>query len=332
MTADPSQYGLLGGRFTADLDWGSATLSGRYGEAVAGSAGQWLQANAAVGTGGRLGSAGVRALVSGFGLSYLDPFSYDAGGIEVRPAISHFVGRFHLSVQPRLSWGRWTADALEGELRVAGGEAEIQRPLGAVSAVVSAGAYDVENGVSAGTFFRTSGDLLLDRGRWTAGLQLEAQRSPEETELGGGLRAAWTAAPGVEINGYAGRRVRDLLFGTAGSFAVSVSAAIRAVHWQPAPRPAVAAIGEAREGGRVVRFALRAPGAETVALTGDFTAWDPIPMERGEDGWWFVREILPPGLHHFGFIVDEEWAIPPDAPGVVEDGWGRRNASVVVEP
>lgn len=332
VTADPSQYGLLGGRLSTELDWGAATLSGRYGEAFTGSAGRWLQGDASVATGGRVGAVGLRALVSGFGLRYLDPFSYDAAGVEIRPAVSRPTGRFILSALPRLSFGRWSADPVEGDLRVMGGEVQAQRSFGALSAVVSGGAASVENGVTAGTFVRAGGDLILDRGRWTTVVQVETQRSPEETEVGGGVRFSLTMAPGLEVRGYAGKRLRDPLFGTASSVSLSLSVAVRAVRWSPPRPPPVASVGEARDGGRVVRFAIRAPEAETVKLTGDFTGWEPVAMEQRDDGWWRTTRVLPPGLHHFGFLVDDEWAIPPEAPGVVEDGWGRRNASIVVEP
>jgi 1,4-alpha-glucan branching enzyme len=80
-----------------------------------------------------------------------------------------------------------------------------------------------------------------------------------------------------------------------------------------------------------VRFAIRAPGAERVELSGDFTGWEPVRMDR-EDGTWSVGLTLPPGTHHFGFLVDGQWVVPADAPGKVDDGWGRINATVVIEP
>ncbi|MFW5951061.1 MAG: hypothetical protein ACOCVZ_02985 [Gemmatimonadota bacterium] len=54
-------------------------------------------------------------------------------------------------------------------------------------------------------------------------------------------------------------------------------------------------------------------------------------MERTRNGWTW-RGVLGHGLYHFGFLVDGQWALPPDAPGVVDDGWGRKNASLVVDP
>ncbi len=332
VTADASQFGLLSGRVTGDFLWGSATIHGQYGDAIAGTEGRWIQGDASVATGGRLGDFGLRGGLSGFALRYLDPFTYDAGGVEIRPSLSYPAGRFVLSLVPRFSFGHWSTDAMEGDLRVAGGSVEVQRTFGALAAVVSGGASSVENGVLAGNFAHARGELILDRGRWTAGAHVEAQSAPGETELGAGVRVSLTLAPGLEIQGYAGRRVRDPLFGTAGSLTASVTASIRAARWTPPAPPPVARVGPPTQGGRVVSFAIRAPEADSVALTGDFSGWEPMAMESRGDGWWRLDRVLPPGLHHFGFLVDGNWAIPEDAPGVVEDGWGRRNASIVVDP
>jgi hypothetical protein len=332
VTADPAQYGLFGGRVGAEFGWGDLAVSGRYGQALAAGEGRWLQGDATVVTGTRLGPLGVRAVASAFGLRYLDPFSYDAGGLEVRPVVSYEVGPVVVAALPRISYGAWSTDIVEGDLRVLGGDLEARRSFGAVTGGVSAGAVQVDNGVTAGAFARAGGDVLVDRGRWSAALRVQAQRTPLETELGGSIQLTVSAAPGVDLNVYAGRRLRDPLFGTAGSLGLSFSAVVRAVRWSPPPLPAVAAIGERREAGRVVRFAIRAPEATAISVTGDFTGWEPVAMERRPDGWWLATRVLSPGVHHFGFLVDGEWAIPPEAPGVVEDGWGRRNASIVVEP
>lgn len=331
VTADASQFGLLGGRVTGHSPWGSATVHAQYGDALAGTDGRWVQGDATVATGGKLGPFGLRGVLSGFGLRYLSPFSYDAGGVEIRPSLSYPAGRFVLSAVPRVSVGRWSTTAVEGDLRVAGGSLEVQRTFGALIAVLSGGASSVDNGVVAGTFARAGGDLILDRGRWTASAHLEAQRTPVESEVGGGVRVSWSLAPGLELQGYAGRRVRDPLFGTAGSLTASMAVSVRAGRWSPPAPPPVARVGEARDGGRMVSFAIRAPGADQVALTGDFTGWEPVAMESDGD-WWHLSRVVAPGLQHFGFLVDGSWAIPESAPGVVEDGWGRRNASIVVEP
>lgn len=113
--------------------------------------------------------------------------------------------------------------------------------------------------------------------------------------------------------------------------ALSIGLALRPLSRSTTPAAPVVHVGERQDRGRTVRFALRAPDAEEVAISGDFTGWEPVPMERTGSGWR-LELVLMPGLHHFGFLVDGAWSLPPNAPGLVDDGWGQRNASVVVEP
>lgn len=332
VTADAAQYIMLGGRLATDFDWGSMTLSGRYGEAFQGSAGRWLQGEASASTGRRVGIAWIRASAAAFGLRYVDPFRYDASGLQLRPSVSLPAGSYVVSAVPELTFGSWSMERRGTKLRNLGGDIEVRRAFGAVGTLLSGGALWVENGVTAGTFARAAGGLIVDQGRWAAQLQLRVQRTPLESEVGGGLHLSLVVAPGVELHAHGGRTVRDPRYGTPGAVGLSVRATVRAVHWSPPPPPAVASLGERAEGGRVVRFAIRAPGAESVQLTGAFTGWEPVAMDPAPGGWWRASRVLVPGLYHFGFLVDGRWAIPDGAPGVVDDGWGRRNASIVVDP
>jgi 1,4-alpha-glucan branching enzyme len=88
-------------------------------------------------------------------------------------------------------------------------------------------------------------------------------------------------------------------------------------------------IGETPDGARV-RIDLPAPESGlAVAVLGDFTLWEEVPMQR-RDGHWSVELDIPVGTHHFGFLVDDEWYIPDEAPDVVPDEWGRRSLTLVV--
>lgn len=79
-------------------------------------------------------------------------------------------------------------------------------------------------------------------------------------------------------------------------------------------------------------FRLDAPEARTAAVVeviGDFTGWSPVPMQQRGSTW--VGDVsVPPGIHHFGFLLDGEWFVPMDRPGNVPDEWGRMNATLVV--
>lgn len=281
--------------------------------------------------GRRLGPIGARLRFAGFGLRYLDPFDYTALGVELRPAFSTGAGSMTLIARPHLLAGTWRSETVEGELGAAGGEVAVQRSIGAASVTVSGGALRVDNAVVAGAFLRGGGEMVYTAGAWTASARVDIQRTPLETEMGGGIAVVADVRPGLQLHVHAGRNVREPRFGSAGSIALSAGIAVRPVHWTAPAAPPTVAVGERRAQGRRVAFALAAPGARSVAVTGDFSDWEPIAMERTEAGWR-VELTLEPGLHHFAFLVDGQWALPPDAPGVVDDGWGRQNASVVVEP
>jgi len=66
--------------------------------------------------------------------------------------------------------------------------------------------------------------------------------------------------------------------------------------------------------GRRQTFAFTAPGATSVLLAGDFTEWreKAIPMKRGTDEVWKATVALPPGTHHYRFIVDGQWRDDPE--------------------
>ncbi|MGA2852981.1 MAG: glycogen-binding domain-containing protein [Verrucomicrobiota bacterium] len=61
-------------------------------------------------------------------------------------------------------------------------------------------------------------------------------------------------------------------------------------------------------------FSFRAPDALSVQLAGDFTQWQehPINLQKGADGVWRAVIQLPPGTHHYRFLVDGEWRDDPE--------------------
>ncbi|MBI4499528.1 MAG: hypothetical protein HY700_00035 [Gemmatimonadetes bacterium] len=81
------------------------------------------------------------------------------------------------------------------------------------------------------------------------------------------------------------------------------------------------------------RFIYLEPNATRVSVTGEFANWDPagIPMRRGADGNWVAEIDLPPGLHHYVFVVDgTRWAPDPNASSQVDDGFGLKNSVLLV--
>ena len=70
---------------------------------------------------------------------------------------------------------------------------------------------------------------------------------------------------------------------------------------------------------KLINFHCAAPRARTVALTGDFTQWQPFPMQRSADGWWSARVHLCHGHHQYRFLVDGKPVLDPHATGVARD-------------
>jgi hypothetical protein len=86
--------------------------------------------------------------------------------------------------------------------------------------------------------------------------------------------------------------------------------------------------------GRPLVLRVHAPDARTVALVGDFNGWEPAaaPMRRAGDGWWEATVTLAAGTWSYAFLVDGAWTLPPDVAVTEDDGFGGRNAVLVVLP
>jgi hypothetical protein len=82
-----------------------------------------------------------------------------------------------------------------------------------------------------------------------------------------------------------------------------------------------------------VQFMLEAPGARSVAVGGDFDAWNgSYTLEDPDgDGVWTGRVPVAPGLHSYMFLLDgDEWVTDPRASRYNDDGFGNRNAVLAV--
>ncbi|MFQ5747601.1 MAG: glycogen-binding domain-containing protein [Gemmatimonadota bacterium] len=145
-----------------------------------------------------------------------------------------------------------------------------------------------------------------------------------ETEASGGVRLPFGGRGRAEISG--GRYGPDpLLDSPVGSGLTA------AVGWRltdiGAPPAGLYSVGEGDT--PVVRFELPDPGANEVAVTGEFNEWAPMAL-RLEGRTWVGETVVEPGVYRFGFLVDGEWRVPADAPGAVEDEWGRLTATLFV--
>lgn len=83
------------------------------------------------------------------------------------------------------------------------------------------------------------------------------------------------------------------------------------------------------------QFVLEAPRAQSVALVGDFNAWDPrsAPLARDpQTGLWTLTLPVIPGRHVYAFLVDgKEWTLDPRAPQERDADFGRPGSVLLVE-
>jgi 1,4-alpha-glucan branching enzyme len=79
-----------------------------------------------------------------------------------------------------------------------------------------------------------------------------------------------------------------------------------------------------------VNFYCAAPDARAVEITGDFNHWEPLPMQRTLDGWWFIRLQLCHGHHQYRFIVDGKKQLDLQATGMALDEHGERASLIAV--
>jgi 1,4-alpha-glucan branching enzyme len=79
-------------------------------------------------------------------------------------------------------------------------------------------------------------------------------------------------------------------------------------------------------------FTLQTGNAHEVCLAGDFNRWKvcDTPLEKVAEDTWTVSIELPPGRHEYMFVIDGRWVTDPNAPAHADDGFGHRNAVVVI--
>ncbi len=76
--------------------------------------------------------------------------------------------------------------------------------------------------------------------------------------------------------------------------------------------PVVSTFDVKRNRDGTVRLRVRAPGASRVEIVGDFSDWDPLPLERRIGDSWQIILPLAIGTHRLNIRVDGgEWGVPP---------------------
>ena len=82
-----------------------------------------------------------------------------------------------------------------------------------------------------------------------------------------------------------------------------------------------------------VSFSLEAPGAERVAIAGDFNDWDPASqvLKKDKKGVWKTSIRLLPGTYQYRFLVDGTWQNDPACTECTENPHGTLNCVRRVE-
>jgi len=75
---------------------------------------------------------------------------------------------------------------------------------------------------------------------------------------------------------------------------------------------------------------VRAPGARSVELSGDFTSWDPVSLTAAGDGWWTAQLPIRRGTYQVSIRRDGgRWLVPPGLVGVRDEFGGEAGILVI---
>ena len=283
-------------------------------------------------------TASLEVSLMGYGVQ--TPFPYRAFAVEGGPSIRLAARTVSVKVAGVAGMGRsrleeWRVDG--GRIRLF--EDELWRVGGTAELMV--GPATSSFGVVGGIHRTPGGDYVNAGARWVlagawgvAEVSLDRWKTPTSSETTGGLALIVPIGRAWSLRGFFGRSDPDpltLAQPGSGSGGFLLGRSLLASSDSPIAAPAPFRIIEYGETSSRVRLTMVAPeGSTVVSLLGDFTLWDPVPMRRSGDRW--IAEIdIDVGTHHFGFLVDDEWYLPDDAPDVVPDEWGRHSATLVIE-
>jgi 1,4-alpha-glucan branching enzyme len=82
-----------------------------------------------------------------------------------------------------------------------------------------------------------------------------------------------------------------------------------------------------------ILFALEAPHAESVAVTGEFINWsrDGVAMKKdAADGLWKAVLNIDSGEYEYRFIVDGRWIRDPNNKDYIRNEFGQENSLLIL--
>jgi hypothetical protein len=150
---------------------------------------------------------------------------------------------------------------------------------------------------------------------------------PANRTLWGGASVVYWMTSSTAIVASAGSYPVDFTQGYPGgryaSLGLRFSPRRSSISALPAPREQTSSAlrrFEAETVGDSVRLRVLAPDAGTVEISGDFTEWDPMPLQRAADGWWTGTVRVPPGTHQMNVRVNAgNWLVPPGLTPITDE-------------
>jgi len=239
----------------------------------------------------------------------------------------------------RLELGRWKGRALVGPAMRGDSEgSSFGLGLGAQSAVrisprltgiglVETRHWTAEDYPAA----ELEGDLSL---RWAGGGQLAVQAGGGGTVALGGKDDAWVAGiPPSGLLTLRGWLAPEVALWRSAYLAVEVSGEtagedyrrVRLMAGLGARLGRLSSDEAPAYGARGVVFHYLAVGAESVAVAGSFSGWEPLALEPGPGGAWSLHMPLEPGEYEYVYLVDGQPMSPPEATRRRPDGFGGEN-------
>lgn len=359
----PASYGLFGARLRVDNRRSAFELGADAGRGVNEANGAWLSGRAAFDVSRARGHFDYGVHATAGGLTYLAPLQIGASTEyeqslltgTIRPQAGVSIGGTRIGLEASLTGGRWMSetasllssgpglplpgrDRLEwqrveqqGDVTAVGGAASLLRIVGPATVELRAGSVHARNQVENGRYAGIDGTVALSLGILDLTTGARYWRVPgDDAELGGHIGLGYSIGDRTYVQAIASRSISDPIYGSEGGLGLNIGISMR-IGGAAKAASNVASVGAASGRGRIVRFTFESGKATSVAVAGDFTNWKPRAMGRGAGNTWILETVIEPGVHHFSFIVDgTRWMVPDDAPGLVDDGWGRRNATVIV--
>ncbi len=178
------------------------------------------------------------------------------------------------------------------------------------------------------------GGATMDRGRVVASAWATARLSSVYGSKGAASAALqYFVTPSVALEAAGGGYLSDPFQGLPRAGFASVGVRVHSAPRDVTPAPELPQrlaplVAQRRGDSVVVRFRMNA--TRSVAIAGDWNAWQPAPLRALGGDIWEAALVLAPGTYHFNLLVDgTDWVVPGGV-AVVSDGMGGMVAVLTV--